>query len=399
MATTEERLAALEAKLAALTATTPTEYYTHQYSGEEIDAAVGRALTGGALDTSVTNVSNQLGTFVRPNLLDNWYFGRPVDQRGGKIIQQGVNIYTDSTLKTLIGPAAYACPVVELTSTYAKVRDAKSAGSYYYAAPGDVVRGYTSNGYTVDRWNMAIDIGTVTVENDGIVLDGGSTGCTLYELQEPALLSVIGGQTLTWSAMYTILSQTGSPGSIGSTVPGSYVARCIFGGSVAVKNVASGSAVMPTNAQSASWFYIPIGCKIKIHAVKVELGPTQTLAHQENGVWVLNEVPDYGEQLRRCQRYYLGDMQRDAYGRVENTTNAYVAIPIPVTMRKSSGNPSLVFSRLGSIKNYNGAESAVVSVNCVVEADSYLLLNVVAKNLTNGVCVLKDTYFSVSKDL
>lgn len=69
MATTEERLAALEAKMAQLTDTTPTTYYTHQYSGEEIDAAVGRALTGGAIDQSV-------GTFVRPNLLDNWYFGR-----------------------------------------------------------------------------------------------------------------------------------------------------------------------------------------------------------------------------------------------------------------------------------------------------------------------------------
>lgn len=38
-------------------------------------------------------------------------------------------------------------------------------------------------------------------------------------------------------------------------------------------------------------------------AVKLELGTQQTLAHQENGVWVLNEIPDYGEQLRRCQRY------------------------------------------------------------------------------------------------
>ena len=38
-------------------------------------------------------------------------------------------------------------------------------------------------------------------------------------------------------------------------------------------------------------------------AAKLELGSQQTLAHQENGVWVLNEIPDYGEQLRRCQRY------------------------------------------------------------------------------------------------
>jgi hypothetical protein len=38
-------------------------------------------------------------------------------------------------------------------------------------------------------------------------------------------------------------------------------------------------------------------------AAKLELGTQQTLAHQENGVWVLNEIPNYGEQLRRCRRY------------------------------------------------------------------------------------------------
>ena len=41
-----------------------------------------------------------------------------------------------------------------------------------------------------------------------------------------------------------------------------------------------------------------------IIAIKLELGDTQTLAHKENGVWVLNEIPDFGEQLRMCQRYY-----------------------------------------------------------------------------------------------
>ena len=47
---------------------------------------------------------------------------------------------------------------------------------------------------------------------------------------------------------------------------------------------------------------------IQIQAVKLELGSEQTLAHnegtEENPVWVLNEIPDYGEELRKCQRYY-----------------------------------------------------------------------------------------------
>jgi len=38
-----------------------------------------------------------------------------------------------------------------------------------------------------------------------------------------------------------------------------------------------------------------------IIAVKLELGDTQTLAHQENGAWVLNEIPNYEEELFKCQ--------------------------------------------------------------------------------------------------
>ena len=41
-----------------------------------------------------------------------------------------------------------------------------------------------------------------------------------------------------------------------------------------------------------------------IFAAKLELSDRQTLAHQEGDKWVLNEVPNYGEQLARCQRYY-----------------------------------------------------------------------------------------------
>lgn len=40
-----------------------------------------------------------------------------------------------------------------------------------------------------------------------------------------------------------------------------------------------------------------------IIAAKLELGDTQTLAHQENGQWVLNEIPDYAEQYVICSQY------------------------------------------------------------------------------------------------
>lgn len=41
-----------------------------------------------------------------------------------------------------------------------------------------------------------------------------------------------------------------------------------------------------------------------ILAVKAELGSQQTLAHKENGQWILNEIPNYREQLLRCLEYF-----------------------------------------------------------------------------------------------
>lgn len=296
--------------------------YTSQFSGEEIDSILRAAqilsgastpaelrkkleIRGDTIPVSAedsTLISDALKYRTNPNLLDNWYFGRPVNQRDGYIPKDiFVKVYNDVTCTDYAGPVNYYPSLIKESNGNFKYN---IGSTFFYIKAEDTVSGYANVGYTVDRWKLDIDIGTVAVESDGIVLDGGSTGCTLYELQEPALLSMLEGQILTFSAMYTILSQTGSPGVFGTATPGSYVARCIFGGSVGVKNVASGSAVMPTNLQSVSWFYIPAGCKIKIHAVKVEIGGTQTLAHKENGAWVMNEIPDFGEQLRRCQRFF-----------------------------------------------------------------------------------------------
>lgn len=295
--------------------------YTSQFSGEEIDSILRavQILSGASTPAELrkkleirgdtipvsaedsTLISDAVKYRTNPNLLDNWFFGRPVNQRDGYIPKDiFVKVYNDVTCTDYAGPVNYYPLLIKESNGNFKYN---IGSNFFYIKAEDTVSGYANVGYTVDRWKLDIDIGTVAVESDGIVLDGGSTGCTLYELQEPALLSMLEGQILTFSAMYTILSQTGSPGGFGTTVSGSYVARCIFGGSVGVKNVASGSAVMPTNLQSVSWFYIPAGCKIKIHAVKVELGGTQTLAHKENGAWVMNEIPDFGDQLRRCMYY------------------------------------------------------------------------------------------------
>ena len=76
-------------------------------------------------------------------------------------------------------------------------------------------------------------------------------------------------------------------------------------------------------------------------AAKLELGTQQTLAHQENGVWVLNEIPNYGEQLRRCQRYcfvwWYGIKQTSCLTVMQCVRPGLLfgLIPTPVTMRNT----------------------------------------------------------------
>ena len=99
-------------------------------------------------------------------------------------------------------------------------------------------------------------------------------------------------------------------------------------------------------------------------AAKVELGSQQTLAHQENGNWVLNEIPDYGEQLRRCLRhdYIIGradDAAPVGLGTAYSDTSVIAVIELPEMMR---ANPTV--SITGTI-NLRFSESKNVSVSSV----------------------------------
>lgn len=80
---------------------------------------------------------------------------------------------------------------------------------------------------------------------------------------------------------------------------------------------------------------------IELAALKLERGSYQTLAHEENGVWVLNEIPDYGEELAKCQRYlqlipassdFLAPL---GYGLGYGTTEFRINVPLSTPMAKT----------------------------------------------------------------
>lgn len=341
MPTTEERLAALEKQMAAWMDQRPTTYYTHQYSGEEIDNAVSRALPDGAIDQSV-------GTFVRPNLLDNWYFGNPVDQRKGYIQIGGTMMYKDAACTDQFGPSADTTPVV-VYATYARPID-HGVELALYIPLNNIVRGYAGAGYAVDRWYFDTDSGscslTLTSEGLKFIATASATGiASLKQDIDPTMLSALAGKTVTLS----LLGKTDITQQVLFYV-NSKVAAVNFFQAVNGVCMTTLTYTFPEVLTGAAIFvygrsYSGAG-EGTIIAAKLELGPTQTLAHQENGVWVMNEVPDYGEQLRRCLRhdYILGNASQNCpigIGTAYSNDGLVCVIQLPEYMRT---NPAVALS-------------------------------------------------------
>lgn len=116
--------------------------------------------------------------------------------------------------------------------------------------------GFNTDEFTIDRWKLKS--GTLTVSSPGLTLNG-----TLTQILENAI-----GMTVTASAL-----------------------------------LSDGTMLVPTYDDTTKTFTLTATGQT-IVAAKLELGSVQTLAHQDSGTWILNEIPNFPEQLARCQRYY-----------------------------------------------------------------------------------------------
>lgn len=335
MPTTEERLAALEKQIAAWIAQQPTNYYTHQYSGEEIDNAVTKIRSGageGAVrfDQAQTLTPAQqsqaqanIGTTwpCNPNLLDNWHF---------------------------------------------RIWQLYSNGSY---------SGVPNGSYVADRWIITSSNGHITSNLTAVTPYGGiknATGpnCRITQRLENA--AQFNGMTLTLS----VLKNTGLYTST-KVANGWNDTTDIFGG--------FSSATAWLNAGET------------ILAVKLELGATQTLAHREGDRWVLNEIPDYGEQLRRCQRYCYR-LNSHAYGWTYNNNTVNCLIPLPVTLRTT---PVITLRGNGTINTTTG-DAAVTSYEIKNIASNGLIIDLhnTANAFTAGTPVVWHNFdMTISADL
>lgn len=299
-----------------------------------------------------------------PNLLDNWYFvgggsqqggGRfPINQRGGYyVVPPGVP-YSLPNDSAIAGTTDNYYPVSRmLDSTFPII---VVNGVEYTAAANSQFLGYIGRGITIDRWKQPND-GVVRIHDDYIsVLDSEwgynqviellpagtyTVSCLIRKLVTPR-----GRIVLSLAEQDAAIIPTASEASGDDFV--------LYSGTVTL----SGDV---TNAVFAFWHNANYGrCSFELKAVKLELGETQTLAHQENGAWVLNDIPDYGTELARCQRYYY-DPWEGLTDAAKNRTIHFLAVSdqslmvnmtLPVTMRSQ---PELIITS-DRVRNQNKGE-------------------------------------------
>lgn len=234
-----------------------------------------------ASETEVELVS--LPNICNPNLLDNWYFGNPVNQRGQA--------------------------------------------------------SYTGDGYTIDRWiRHRYDSNSITTLNEGYVSVVGYGG-NLDQILEGDISKYLRGKEVTLS----ILAR-GNIAIISEDFTSSYQAAYLQSETF---TVVSKTITVRSDSDRFVYHIQPQdGNPSDIVAVKLELGSQQTLAHQENGVWVLNEIPDYGEQLAACKRYAQNGYCFTVVGQLTYSGTGYI---IPMSFpRDMRATPAITLKEISA---------------------------------------------------
>lgn len=229
-------------------------------------------------------------------------------------------------------------------------------GKYSYTSSN------TQKVMTIDTWG--IKKGTITLPNDGTLTGSTNTtgitltsGCTLEggaysddpQSRNYASVEWLSNQKTTFSIIVDGKLYSHSTGSTHSISGDNFTARLVW---------------------STEYVYVRIQptAEIKVLAVKLELGTEQTLAHQEGTTWVLNEVPIFLEELAKCQRYLL--VIKGPFGQETSTDATTLGVcalgslflSTPVTMRVA---PAITVSRYDNIqyKEFGGGSGYLSSLS------------------------------------
>ena len=194
---------------------------------------------------------------------------------------------------------------------------------------------YTTNGYWIDRYILWYTGATAKIEDGGLLISAPSLEATA-NVHKFDVGRILPG-TYTLSALYQYDTLCSGKRlnffipSYGDVLNHPDVQDRLVTATFTVPNQVIGDI---------SWATIYGGGKGLLQAAKLELGPTQTLAHKDaTGNWVLNDPPpDYGLEMLKCQRYQLA-LKWPQFNRIVGIGYCYtvgellVFFPTPVTLR------------------------------------------------------------------
>lgn len=256
-----------------------------------------KTLNGTTYNIKDTVARDTFSTIPRLNLLDDWYFVGggsqlgdgvfPINQKGNAITT-GYNVYPIDRWKT----TGYASTQCKLLATGLKLTNTSSNG-----AAG--LRQYLPS---------IIPAGTkLTISVLGV---GGET------------FNGISARFYDSDNNYDVIAQNQM----------TYSGELIYGTITLTRDCVSCQLRMAPNVTNFTF-----------KAVKLEIGSYQTLVHNEGTEadpnWVLNALPNWFEELRKCQRYlqwipspYSGNYAPVGSGICWNATTARISVSLPVPM-------------------------------------------------------------------
>lgn len=209
-----------------------------------------------------------------PNLLHNWYFVNPINQRGEKT--------------------------------------------------------YSTDGYTIDRWRIGrtkLSLGPIGI---GIEKTSGDNALFFQYMEEPQVIPL---SVYTFSILVDKIGLISVTAKSLDEIPATYTLL----GSTRHDNVSVEiAATTVTNGPFLQLTIRNYGSeKITVIAAKLELGPDQTLARKVGDEWVLNDSPpDPALELAKCQRYQIPIARyfREPFCGI-NASYIDASFPLPVTLR------------------------------------------------------------------
>ena len=255
---------------------------------------------------------------------------------------------------------------------------------------------YTATGYFIDRWRTNTHTtadNPITLVSKG--LQSGKTNLDIYQSIETERIQRDQSYTVSVIVNGELCSRTIGPNEWDVN----HVIR--EQGNVCIRLKETGKNIE-----------LDIFCgagDLIITAAKLELGSQQTLAHKEGDTWVLNEIPNYAEELAKCQRYQqvlsgFDDSAMLGVGFANTINNAQILVSTPVSLRaipsaKMNGetlylvdSSSWGAGKIVTAISARRATNNTIMLNCTVQSE-------LTVNKTYFLCTLKNTSLILDANL